>query len=154
MSDRLVPALTQSQASFLQKLLRGRTDFIKNVGGDGDTRRDSYPHHVFAVSVTVDGGSVGSGSSTCSLTYTVRRRGSTTPLLAGASPQRPRMTNVEYTSPSNNSIGLAFWDNDKTLKLIEALEERPVTEACGSSFSGGGGGGGVGDSVYAEVFTP
>jgi hypothetical protein len=153
MSDRLVPALTQSQASFLQKLLRGRTDFIKNVGGDGDTRRDSYPHHVFAVSVTVDGGSVGGGSATCSLTYTVKRRGSSTPLLTGASPQRPRMTNVEYTSPSNNSIGLAFWDNDKTLKLIEALEERPVTEACGSALTGGSSGG-VGDSVYAEVFTP
>ena len=82
----------------------------------------------FPVKVTNDGGTAGSDTTTCSLTYTVDD-------LAGNEldtdilPKQGRLPNCEYAVPSADSYGLACWDGED-LVLLQVYEELPLTETC------------------------
>lgn len=77
--------------------------------------------------VTVDGGSAGGESGTCNLTYTVTDYSSALIFATQESPMRPRMSYVEYNSPSANSFGV--WST-RLERLVYAIDEIPNTTAC------------------------
>lgn len=131
--NNYVPKLNQSQASFFGKLLRSKTDFTKTVRRRSDLSRDVRPQEVFCVDVTVDGGSAGGSGANCTFTYSIKLRGDSEVLDTTVTPERPRMAGVQYATPAANSIGLAFFDDDGVLKLIQAIEEIPLTETCVAS---------------------
>lgn len=84
------------------------------------------PGETFAVTCTIDGGSAGTSSATCSFTYTVKD-------LHGVSigmtktPERRRFPNTPYTTTPENAPGLAYFGLDGALHLLDA-NELPDTE--------------------------
>lgn len=82
---------------------------------------------VLPVLVTVDGGSAGGPTADCSFTYTVKDlKGNQ--LAAELTPQVPRLTNVEYLPPAENSPGLAYLDAAGAVKLYHVAGEVPKTD--------------------------
>lgn len=82
-----------------------------------------------AVWVRVAGGSAGSATTTCSLTYNLYQPGSGELLASAVTPIRPRFPNIEYNSPADDTYGMAFKDGTGW-RLVEALLEYPKTETC------------------------
>jgi hypothetical protein len=147
-----VPKLNQSQASFFGKLLRSKTDFTKTVRRQRDGGRDVQPQDVFCVDVTVVGGVAGGSGGNCTFTYSLKLRGDSEVLRTGVTPERPRMAGVQYATPAANSIGTAFFDDDGVLKLIEAIEEIPLTETCTGAAAASGDGDPIDEGIFGEVF--
>lgn len=87
------------------------------------------PNQIFAVKVYIDGGSAGSGSTTCSFTYTVKNLAETVTLGTAKSPKVRRLVNVPYTTTPNGSIGSAYFDEAGALQLFDA-NETPDLESC------------------------
>jgi hypothetical protein len=86
------------------------------------------PPAMMPVKVTVDGGTAGSDSTTCSFTYTVASLAGSQ-LGTAKTPLRHRYTNVEHNEPAAASYGQAFYDGT-TLVLVEAYEEYPLDVDC------------------------
>lgn len=82
-----------------------------------------------SVWVRVAGGSAGSATTTCTLTYNIYQPGTGQLLASTLTPLRPRIVNTEYNSPANDTYGTAFKDGDGW-QLVEALLEYPKSEAC------------------------
>lgn len=84
---------------------------------------------LFAVRVTIDGGSAGSVSATCSYTYTAKSDAGYQ-FGTGLSPQRRRLTNVPYTATPANSWGAGFFDKNGDFVLWDANETPQVEDPC------------------------
>ncbi|MBX3378374.1 MAG: hypothetical protein KF678_15375 [Phycisphaeraceae bacterium] len=96
---------------------------------------DQDPQRLFSVLVTVDGGSAGSGTTTCSWTYTLKtERGKV--IATQKTPEAHRLPNVPYVETPEDSVGFAWYDHDSYLRLLWA-NEQPALESC---EEGGGGG--------------
>lgn len=83
---------------------------------------------VFAVTVTIDGGSAGSASADCSWTYTVKDLDGTV-IGSTMTPQLRRFPEVPYTTTPSDSPGEAYYDEDGVLRLFNA-NELPQVEEC------------------------
>ena len=81
---------------------------------------------VFPVLVRVDGGAAGDFTTNCNYTYECKPLGGTI-LASAVTPLRPRMPMVAYAFAANDSIGLAYFDDQGNFNLIEAIEEIPLT---------------------------
>lgn len=86
------------------------------------------PQQVFAVLCTIDGGSAGSASATCSYTYTVTLHSGYV-LGEHLTPARRRFANTPYTETPAESWGCGFFDKDGEFVLLDA-NELPQTEEC------------------------
>lgn len=86
------------------------------------------PNPTFAVKCSIDGGSGGSASTTCSFTYTVTTLSGRT-LGEEMTPQQRRHENVPYTTTPNEAIGVAYFDEAGTFRLWSA-NELPALEDC------------------------
>jgi hypothetical protein len=86
------------------------------------------PQIMFAVRVTIDGGSAGSASTTCSWTYTVTMDSG---YLLGEemSPEKCRLPNVPYVTTPDDSWGAGFFDKAGVFVLWDA-NECPQVEEC------------------------
>jgi len=82
---------------------------------------------LFAVLVTKDGGVAGDAATDCTFTYTVKDLFGAE-LATALSPLRPRFANTEYVEPSADSPGIAWYDPQGDLRLLEAVEEVPKTD--------------------------
>ena len=82
---------------------------------------------LFAVKVAKDGGSAGGPAEDCSFTYTVKDLAGVT-LAEEQTPQRPRFPHTEYNPPADDSPGVAYYDENGDLQLLEAVEEVPKTD--------------------------
>lgn len=83
---------------------------------------------LFAVTCTIDGGSAGSASTTCSFTYTVTDLHGVV-IGEDMSPEQRRYPNVPYTTTPNDTPGLAYYDAAGDLHLWSA-NELAQTEEC------------------------
>lgn len=95
----------------------------KKDGADGVEVR----YRVYVLFVTNDGGSAGSSTTDCTLTYTLKNGAGTT-LGTGRTPLKPRYLNpkfCEYTVPAADSIGYGYRDASGNWQLIEAVQEQP-----------------------------
>jgi hypothetical protein len=95
---------------------------------------------VFPVTVTIDGGSAGTVSTTCSYTYEVKALDGSV-IGTGKTPEVRRYPNVPYTTTPANSPGLAYVDADGVLHLFDANELPETEDPCEGAPEGGGGGG-------------
>jgi hypothetical protein len=119
-----IPSMTPAQLARLGNLLKdGAAAALPAYG-----RNYNQSFGVRAVWVRNDGGSAGSSSTTCSLTYSIYHPGGAV-LATALSPLRPRIPNVVYNIPANDTYGLAFKDGDGW-QLVEALGETPQAENC------------------------
>ncbi len=122
--------LTQKQARRVGAVVRRveaqRRDLTSTIEVDPLERR--RPNQLFAVKVTISGGSAGSASSSCTYVYTVTTL-SGRQLGTNLTPQRRRFANVAYTSTPANSIGAAYFDETGAIKLYDA-NELPAVEVC------------------------
>lgn len=84
---------------------------------------------VFPVTVTIDGGSAGSISTTCSYTYEVKAL-DTSVIGTAMTPEKRRFPNTPYTATPANSPGLAYFDSDGALHLFDANELPDSEEEC------------------------
>jgi hypothetical protein len=91
---------------------------------------------------TVDGGVAGSASTTCTLTYSLKRVSGGTGgavIATGKTPKRTRYGNCEYDSPAADSYGIACYDDTGTIQLLDVFAEKPkgdeVTVIDGASWS-------------------
>lgn len=117
-------SLSGTSANKLKNLLRGtpssseqyQRNYARNFG-----------HR--AVWVRVAGGTAGSATTTCTLTYNIYQPGTGELLASALTPIRPRYPNIEYNSPANDTYGTAFKDGTGW-RLVEALLEYPKTETC------------------------
>ena len=82
---------------------------------------------LFAVLVTKDGGVAGDAATDCTFTYTVKDLLGAE-LATALSPLRPRFAHTEYVEPGADSPGIAWYDADGDLQLLEAVEEVPKTD--------------------------
>ena len=87
----------------------------------------SLPGALFPALVTVDGGSAGGPAADCSFTYTVKDLEGNQ-LGVELTPQVPRLTNVGYLQPGENSPGLAYLDAAGAVKLYHVAGEVPKTD--------------------------
>lgn len=104
------------------------------------------PGEEFAVRVSIDSGSAGSGSTNCSWTYEVSSlRGKV--VATGQTPALLREPLLEYVETPDNSEGTAFYDEDGNFVLFNA-NELPAIHTCDD----GGGGETIdgGDSDFVE----
>lgn len=120
-----IPSLTSSQLERFKNLLKGPAA----PAVEGFARNYNQSYGIRAVWVRNDGGVAGSLSTTCTLTYSIYHPGVTTAMATGLTPLRPRITNVEYNIPANDTYGLAFKDGTGW-KLVEAVLEYPKSEPC------------------------
>lgn len=111
-------------------------------GTEGLERRP--PQQLFAVRVTIDSGSAGSVSASCTWTYTVT---SDAGFEYGTmlTPQKCRLPNVPYVETPAGSWGAGFFDKNGVFVLWDANECPEVEDPC---EEGGGEGGGAGDEVF------
>jgi len=82
---------------------------------------------LFAVLVTKDGGVAGDAATDCTFTYTVKDLLGAE-LATALSPLRPRFAHTEYVEPGADSPGVAWYDAQGDLHLLEAVEEVPKTD--------------------------
>ena len=85
------------------------------------------PPALFPVAVTVSGGSAGSPTEDCSLTYTVKDLNGTV-LGTDLTPQVERLTNVEYLQPPEDSPAVAYLDSGGNVQLYHVAGEIPKTD--------------------------
>lgn len=91
------------------------------------TGKDFEPKSVselFAVKVTKTSGSAGSCSTTCDFTYTVKNLALDT-IASSVTPKQKRIDNIEYTVPSADSLGVAYYDGANVVCLYSVAEEVP-----------------------------
>lgn len=89
---------------------------------------DNKPGDTFDVLCTIDGGSAGDATHDCSFTYTVKD------LLGwqlgtGLRPKERVYPNTPYTTTPDNTVGLAYYDQNGALQLWSA-NELADTEEC------------------------
>lgn len=89
----------------------------------------SQQQRMFGVRVTIDGGSAGSVSTTCSWTYTVELDSGYV-LGEELTPQKRRLPNVPYTSTPADSWGAGFFDKNGAFVLWDANELPEVEDPC------------------------
>lgn len=87
------------------------------------------PDAFFPVFCTVDGGSVGSPSTNCTLTYTLKAFDGGV-LGTARTPATPRYTNTIYNSPAANSIGVGYIALDGTVQLLWVPAETEQVGTC------------------------
>jgi hypothetical protein len=136
-----MPLLSDKDAAELRRI-RTKIDTLR---GDGVTNnptsivitqpreRDRLPRRLtsglFAVRVEQTGGSDGTSSTAASWTYTVRDVSSTVTLGTVVAVARPRPNGLMTYQSGSDGFGVAFYDDDGTLKLWDAGEV-PTTGAC------------------------
>lgn len=120
-----IPSLTSSQLERFKNLLKGPAA----PAVEGFARNYNQPFGIRAVWVRNDGGAAGSLTTTCTLTYSIYHPGTSTAMATALAPLRPRITNVEYNIPANDTYGMAFKDGTGW-KLVEAILEYPKSEPC------------------------
>lgn len=82
---------------------------------------------LFAVTVTIDGGSAGDASTTCSFTYEVKDLYGVV-IGEDMTPEKRRYPMVPYSTTPDDSPGTAYYDQDGTLHLFDANELDQVEE--------------------------
>jgi hypothetical protein len=112
----------------------GPYDYLRQLTFDADghtvlVERETRinPSRCFPVLVTKTGGVAGDYSTTCSWVYTVKDLRNNE-LGTGVSPKTKRIPTCAYNAPSDNSPGLAYWDDSATLQLYHVAEEFPTTD--------------------------
>lgn len=136
-----MPLLSDKDAAELRRL-RTKVDTLR---GDGVTNnptsivitqprvRDNLARRqasgLFAVRVEQTGGSDGNSTTAASWTYTVRDVSSTVTLGTVVAVARPRPNGLMTYQSGSTGFGVAFYDDDGTLKLWDAGEV-PTTGAC------------------------
>jgi hypothetical protein len=88
--------------------------------------------HMFRVYVTIDGGTAGTLSSTCSFTYTVTtNEGSPVEVLGmGMTPERRRLVNTPYSTTPSGTKGFGYFDSDGVFVLYDANETAMTGPDC------------------------
>ena len=94
------------------------------LGGGGSAGLAMFP-----VTVTIDGGSAGTVSTTCSYTYEVKALDGSV-IGTGKTPERRRYPNVPYTTTPSNTPGEAYYDSDGVLHLFDANELPQTEDPC------------------------
>jgi len=136
-----MPLLSDKDAAELRRL-RTKVDTLR---GDGVTNnptsivitqpriRDNLARRqasgLFAVRVEWTGGSDGNSTTAASWTYTVRDVSGTATLGTVVGVERPRPNGKMTYQSGSTGFGVAFYDDDGTLRLWDAGEV-PTTGAC------------------------
>lgn len=100
---------------------------LPTKGGKGNRQP---PQGMFAVLCTVDGGTVGSPSTTCDLTYTVNSFTGFEYATLATPIAVCRIANMTYISPAAGSIGYATFDEDGVFTLLQVPCEQLDIEEC------------------------
>lgn len=125
------PQFVRFKLPTAKRILRavGRVEASDRTPTPGGGTIAQPPQQLFAVRVTIDGGSAGSISADCSFTY---KAVSDDGFLYGEhlTPARRRLHHVPYTTTPDNSWGAGFWDKTGTFVLWDANETPDVEDPC------------------------
>ncbi len=121
---------------FTRRAARRIADAVRAVESLGDPYAGKRPgvvrnppQQLFAVLVSIDGGSAGSITETCSWTYTVETDAGVV-LGNELSPQKCRLPNVPYVETPDESWGAGFYDKSGEFVLWDANECPEVEDPC------------------------
>jgi hypothetical protein len=125
-SGSRVGVFSPRSATKLQKILQRPIEGLDLTQTPGAF---APPNCYFPVLCTVDGGSAGSSSTTCSFTYTLKTQDGFT-IATAKTPEAPRIPNNVYATPAADSAGVAWIDKNGVVQLLWVPKEQFQTGTC------------------------